>query len=219
MVAALLIKPNKLFADDVREILTANFDRVSVYCGQVGDPLPAGLLDDKPDVLISYLAPWVVPEQVLNDTKKWNINFHPGPPEYAGIGCTNFAIYNGEKQYGVTCHHMAARVDTGKIIEVARFAILPDDTVFALTNRAYEHLFALFQKIIPLVASGGPLPESEERWNENINTRSQLEELCVIRPDMTEEEVARRIRATTYPNMPGAYVELYGRRFEHNPHR
>ena len=31
--------------------------------------------------------------------------------------------------------------------------------------------------------------------------------LCMIKRDMSEEEVGRRIRATTYPGMPGAYWE------------
>jgi len=72
-------------------------------------------------LLISYISPWIVPNKVLSNTIKWNINFHPGPPEYPGIGCFNYAIYDSAKQFGATAHIMKPKVDTGEIIGVNRF--------------------------------------------------------------------------------------------------
>lgn len=84
--------------------------------------------------MISYLCPWILPEHLLERAKVASVNFHPGPPEYPGIGCTNFAIYNQEVIFGMTCHHMATRVDTGKIVAVRRFPLFPTDTVLSLTE-------------------------------------------------------------------------------------
>ena len=101
-------------------------------------------LQKKYDLLISYISPWIVPANILNKTKKWNINFHPGPPEYPGIGCFNFAIYNSEKEFGSTAHIMEKRVDTGEIIGVERFGMSDIETVESLSLKTYDSLFNLY---------------------------------------------------------------------------
>ena len=54
------------------------------------------------------------------------INFHPGPPEYRGIGCVNFAILNKEKYYGATAHRMSNKIDNGPILLADYFKISKD---------------------------------------------------------------------------------------------
>lgn len=187
------------------------------YClGKWGDPLPAAIQHWEGDYLVSYLSRWVVPEALLQRARKAAINFHPASPDYPGIGCNNFALYENAKEYGVTCHHMATKVDTGRIIAVRRFPILPDDDVAALLKRTYEHQIALFFEIARLMADGRDLPVSDERWTRPPFTRKQFNELFRITPDMPKEEIARRVRAISYgPYRP--YVELDGYRFEYKP--
>ena len=118
-------------ADGVRalEFCQKNFARVTFCLGKWGDPLPEEIRCWEGDYIISYLSRWVVPEDLLKRAKKAAINFHPASPEYPGIGCNNFALYENAKEYGVTCHHMASKVDTGKIIAVKRFPVYPEDDV------------------------------------------------------------------------------------------
>ena len=187
---------------------------VQVFIGERGDPFPVlPAAEQPPDVIISYLAPWVVPMGVLQKARVAAINFHPGPPEYPGIGCTNFALYNQERMYGVTAHHMTERVDTGPIIAVRRFPIHQEDSVLALTQRCYQHLSVLLKEVVTAYLSMGRLPEPQERWARKPSTRQDLERLCEVQMGMSPEEVARRVRATTYPGMPGAFIDLYGYRF------
>ena len=98
--------------------LSAN---VEVHVGRWGDAFPSAARDWSGDLIISYLSRWVVPADVLGAARVAAINLHPAPPEYPGIGCINFALYDEVTQYGVTCHHMAPTVDTGPIIAVRRF--------------------------------------------------------------------------------------------------
>jgi methionyl-tRNA formyltransferase len=140
------------------------------------------------------------------------INFHPGSPEYPGIGCTNFAIYNGEKDYGVTCHYMKGSVDTGNIIAVKRFPIAKEDTVFGVTQHCYQLIETMFYEIMDCILQGNPLPVSTEQWKRKPYTRKELNELCYISPDMPAEEVERRIKATTY-RWPWAYTKIGNRTF------
>ena len=65
---------------------------IDIFYGESFDPFPEKVKKNNYDLLISYISPWIVPKAVLDKTKRWNINFHPGPPEYPGIGCFNFAI-------------------------------------------------------------------------------------------------------------------------------
>lgn len=201
--------------DDCLAFLERLGHDVRAVVGARGEDLPAVCLDWHGDVIISYMSPWIVPEALLARARIASINFHPGPPEYPGTGCTNFALYHGEREYGVTVHHLDPTADTGRIIAVRRFPCRECDSVWDLTHRSYQHLTQLFVEVIGQFVSTGTLPKSSERWGRRPYRRSELEELCRISPDMPKGEVDRRIRATTFPGMPGAYVEIGGHTFEY----
>jgi len=187
-------------------------NKVTSCLGKWGDPLPDDVETWHGDYIISYLSRWVVPEILLKRARKAAFNFHPASPEYPGIGCNNFALYEDAKEFGVTCHHMAPRVDTGSIIKVLRFPVFPVDTVATLLARTYAYQLVLFYDIVAGIFSGRELPVSEENWTREPFTREQFNDLMKITPDMSREEIARRVRATSF----GSYqpsVELGGYSF------
>lgn len=186
---------------------------VLIVEGDQGTSFPDQARSWTGDYIISFLSGWVIPEAVLKNAKKAAINFHPAPPEYPGTGCYNFAIYDNAAEYGVTCHHMVARVDSGPIIKVLRFPLHAGDSVALLKERSMGHLLSLFQEIAALVLADKPLPQSGETWKRKPYTRKELEALCRVTPDMDDDEITRRIRATHFPGFPGCYVELAGKRF------
>jgi hypothetical protein len=61
-----------------------------------------------------------------------------------------------------------------------------------------------------------PLPVAGEQWKRVPYTRKQLNELCEITPGMNEEEIEKRIRATTYKT-PWAYTKIGKRVFKLQP--
>lgn len=186
-----------------------------VLTARRGEAWPRDTDEWSGEYIISYLSPLIIPGHLLERCTGAAVNFHPGPPEYPGIGCTNFALYNGETEYGVTCHHMAPAVDTGPIIALKRFPVSPTDTVQSLTQRCHAEIAALFLDIMALILNREPLPRSAETWTRKPYRRSELDALCKITPEMTSDEVARRVRAVTFPGAPGAFIELHGRRFEY----
>lgn len=200
------------------EFCQQNFARVTHCLGKWGDPLPDDIRRWKGDYIISYLSRWVVPEELLSRAKKAAINFHPASPEYPGIGCNNFALYENAKEYGVTCHHMASKVDTGGIIAVKRFPVYPEDDVASLLKRTYENQIALFFEITQLMAAGKDLPVASEKWTRPPFTRKQFNELFKVTPDMSKEEITRRLRAISYKHWQ-PYVEIEGFRFEYKPEK
>lgn len=192
------------------------FSSVTSCLGDWGDPAPPELTRWTGDYIISYLSRWVIPRQALSRARIAAINFHPAPPEYPGIGCTNFALYDEVSEYGVTCHHMAPAVDSGAIIAVRRFPVLPTDDVASLLTRTYDEQLALFYEIAGLIADGNALPASAERWARRPFTRAEFDELCRITPDMSKEEVRRRVRATTFGRWRPV-VDIHGYVFELKP--
>ncbi len=219
MRIVLFIKKDKPATGEVIEYLSKRSDDFIFYAGAREDGFPEEAVISFQDILISYLSPWVIPEGTLKNTRLWNINFHPGPPEYPGIGCFNFAIYNGEKSYGVTAHLMDKSVDSGKIIAVKRFPLLPSDSVHSLSVKSYECMLSLFREVMDLVLAKGEIPDCGEKWQRKAYRREDLEDLCRIDPGMGKEEIEKRIKATTYPDMPGAYMDIVGYRFAYAPDR
>ena len=172
-----------------------------------GDPMPSELNIWEGDLLISYLSQWIIPPVLLETASMAAINLHPGSPEYPGIGCTNFAMYNEEKEFGVTCHHMFSKVDCGPIIAVRRFPIFETDTVFSLTQRCYVEILHLFFDLLTGILQGNKLPVSQEYWKRKAYTRKDLNMLCELTPRMSREEVEKRVRATTYGDKIWAFMK------------
>jgi len=198
----------KLASEYVKQI----FPNTQIVFGARGEKFPDNLSGWKGDYLLSYLSPWIISKSLIERAKKGAINWHPGPPEYPGIGCTNFAIYNNEKEFGITCHYMLRKVDTGKIVEVERFPILENDTVFSITQKCYSLILNSFYRIVENISNNSRLPESNENWTRKPYTRKELDDLSEIKPDMTIDEIERRIKATTY-DKPWAFVDIKGKKF------
>jgi methionyl-tRNA formyltransferase len=188
------------------EFCRLNFATVGVYLGNWDNPWPRDAGAAQWDFVISYLSRWIVPADML-ERAKLAINFHPGPPEYPGYGCNNFAIYEGAKDYGVCCHHMAPCVDTGAIIATTRFSVLPNDDGGTLLARAYDYQLVLFYEVVARIVRGEELPVSSEKWTRKPFTRRQFDELGRITADMTQDEVARRTRATNVGALKPAVVK------------
>ncbi len=187
-------------------------ERLRVYTGKVGDPFPE--IPDNPDTILSFLSPWIIPANLLNRADL-ALNWHPGSADYPGIGCYNFALYEEAEEFGAVSHIMAAKVDTGAIIEERRFPVTQDDSVETLKLRTMEIMLSMFEDSVENLASGKILEPCGVKWSRRPFTRKELNDLTVITTDMSEEEVKRRIRATTYPGYPGPKVKVGGEYFHY----
>jgi len=204
----LFLAKHKPFSKEASELIKKNFPESEIIFGEREEPFPEAVLTDQWDYIISYMSPWILPKQLLDNVKIAAINFHPGSPHYPGIGCTNFAIYNEEKEYGVTVHHIAEKVDTGNIIHVERFPIFEKDSVYSLSQRCYAYIYISFIKLFSLILMGQGMPESDEEWQRRPYRRKELNDLCRLAKDMPKDEIEKRIKATDYPGMPGASWDM-----------
>jgi methionyl-tRNA formyltransferase len=209
-------KKNDAYCEKAIKFIKKHFQVYRILVGKRGDPFPSKISLWKGDYIISYLSPWIIKASLLKRAKIASINFHPGPPEYPGIGCTNFAIYNREKVFGVACHHMNRKVDTGKIIAVKRFPLNKSDVVYSLTQKCYKHILSLFYDIMDIVINGRKLPEIKENWTRKPYKRFELNELCRITTDMNEKEIKRRVKSVSFANKSGAYIKIAGMKFKYS---
>lgn len=147
------------------------------------------------------------------------VNFHPGPPEFPGSGCTNFALYEGAETFGVTAHLIEKVVDSGQILAFRRFPIAAEDNLHTLTKKTHSALFALARKLISdalhdpkwihrIIADGDP----GVCWSGTRKRMSAVDEFAQIPLSITKSDLERRVRAFHHPDFP-LTLTLHGRRF------
>lgn len=202
-------KENDPFSVQAAEFVQLHYPTAKIIYSIREKPFPKELYNWKGDLIISYLSQWIIPKQLLDSANFAAINFHPGPPEYPGIGCTNFAIYDEAEEFGITCHHMNAKVDTGMLIAMKRFPVFSEDTVYSITQQCYSAILDMFYNIFDIIMSGKNLPAANENWKRKPYLRKELNDLCKLTPDMGVDEIERRIKATNYLQ-PWAFMQADG---------
>ena len=101
------------------------------------------------DYLLSIANLNILPDRLLELPKEGSINFHDGLlPDYGGVYTTSWAIYNREKEHGITWHYIDSGIDTGEILHVERFALAEDETAFTLNVRCHEAAIETFGPMI-----------------------------------------------------------------------
>lgn len=140
-----------------------------------GEPWPSTIDAWEGDWLISFRGDLIVPEEIYGRARKGALNFHPAPPRYRGLGSQFYAIYNGDTEFGTTCHHLAPSVDTGSIIRVDTFPIAPGETATSLRHHvgAYS-LMQFFEIVTDHILPGKPLPDPQLSWGDRLYTNKGL---------------------------------------------
>jgi methionyl-tRNA formyltransferase len=189
--------------------------RLDLAAGRLGLPLVGEqqLYADPPDdvdFVVSFLFWNRIREPLLSLGSVGCLNFHPAPlPDFRGLGGYNVALLEGLREWGVSCHFVDERFDTGDVVEVERFEIDPEaETAFSLDLKSQEHLVGLFERVMQSALDGGPLPR-EPQGEGRYLSRAEFDELRLVRPG---DDLSRKLRAFWYPPWPGATIEVDGRR-------
>lgn len=88
-------------------------------------------------------------------------NVHNGLlPQHRGLApvAVLFALLHGHSEYGATLHEVEAGIDTGTVLAEERFPIPPDTRYHHLFLRGVQTCHRLFQRALPAIATGRPLP-------------------------------------------------------------
>lgn len=116
----------------------------------------AALLDEyKPEIIVVVAYGKILPLNVIEYPKYGCINLHVSLlPKYRGAAPMQRAIMDGEEETGVTIMYMAEGLDTGDIISVEKFPILPEDDFESIHDRSAEVGSRLLSETIEKIYSG-----------------------------------------------------------------
>ena len=79
-------------------------------------------------------------------------NFHPGIlPFYPGKNCVSGAIYNGEKQIGITVHKMNSIIDNGKILFKKKVKLSKNDNLLSAMFKLRKINLSLLKRLLLLL--------------------------------------------------------------------
>lgn len=122
------------------------------------------VLDDlkirKTDWIILAGFLWLIPENILKAFPQRIINIHPALlPAYGGKGMFGMKVHeaviaSGEKQSGITIHHVNELYDEGNIIFQATCQIQPGDTPDMLAAKIHELEYEYFPVVIEKLVTG-----------------------------------------------------------------
>jgi len=163
----------------------------------------------RPDVIYSIYYRYLLPDAILNCAKLGAFNLHGSLlPKYRGRAPVNWMIVNGEREGGLTLHHMVARADAGDIVAQRACAIEDSDT--ALT--VYRKLVPLGAEIIreyhPLIVTGrAPRMKQDLARGSYFGRRTPAEGRIDWR--WSARRIFNLVRAVTHP-YPGAFCYAAG---------
>lgn len=168
------------------------------------------------DFLISFLNPVYINKSIRNKIKKKSYNFHPGPPEYPGFGCYNFAMLNKAKFYGSTVHEINDKFDNGRIIDVKTFKISYEKlTLDKLIKFTHKNLVQQSKLIISRIISGKKIIIKKKiNWKRKAFTKKEFEMSRKISFTDTKKDIVRKIKAFSYKNYKSVYILYKGFKFE-----
>jgi methionyl-tRNA formyltransferase len=107
------------------------------------------------DLLVVCDYGQILSAETLATAQMGGINLHASLlPKYRGAAPINWAIYDGERETGVTVIHMTPRVDAGPCIAQAATDIEPEETAVELETRLSELGAWLIRRTIDSLESG-----------------------------------------------------------------
>ena len=65
-----------------------------------------------------------------------------------------------------------------------------------------------FHKEVGSAILNNPVLGTDEDWERKLFTPQELNNFCIISPDMSEDEIKRRVKSITFPNALGAYIKI-----------
>lgn len=206
-------------SSDLRKhLLSLGFCLTYLESAARGEVLPNEAYKWSGDYIICFRSLFILPKKLIERAAIASINFHPGPPEYPGSGCLNFALYDRVKSYGVTAHLMDEKIDHGPILAVNRFCIDEEDGVDTLLVKTHCRLLQMaiwFTEKLSAVNGFVAVCRKEcrnEYWQGPARKLSELDYLMNISLDVSEGEIERLIRAT-YTSKHRPFVVMHGYKF------
>ena len=158
----------------------------------------------RPAVIYSFYYRNLLPAEVLEQAQLGAFNMHGSLlPKYRGRAPVNWMLVNGEREAGVTLHHMVARADAGDIVAQRAVAISDDDTALTLYRKIVPIGAALIHDYHPQIVAGSAPRRAQDVAQGSYFGRRRPED-GRIDWNWPARRIFNLVRAVTHP-YPGAF--------------
>ncbi len=163
-----------------------------------------------PDAFFSFYYRDLLGAELLAIPSRGAFNLHGSLlPRYRGRAPVNWVLVNGERETGVTLHHMLAQADAGDVVGQSRVAIADDDTALTLMRKVDRAADALLDELVPKLRDGtAPRAPQDATQATTFGRRRPADGL--IDWKRPANEIRNLVRAVAQP-YPGAFSDV-GRR-------
>ncbi len=162
-----------------------------------------------PDVIFSFYYRHMINKDILSIPPSGAYNLHGSLlPAYRGRVPVNWVLVYGEKQTGVTLHHMIDKPDAGDIVGQKAVDIDFSDTAQTLYDKLCRAARTLLEEILPLIREG-KAPRTPQDLTKGSYFGGRRPEDGRIDWRWPAVRIYNLIRAVTEP-YPGAFAYLPG---------
>jgi methionyl-tRNA formyltransferase len=178
---------------------------------KLGDEWVEHIAAMKPAVIYSFYYRNLIADEVLRLAAFGAYNLHGSMlPKYRGRAPVNWMLVNGEREAGVTLHHMIARADAGDIVAQRGVPITDDDTALTLYRKLVPMAATLVREFHPLIIEG-IAPRRRQVLAEGSYFGRRRPEDGRIDWNWPARQIFNLVRAVTHP-YPGAFCGAEGRK-------
>ena len=156
-----------------------------------------------------------IDKKVRKKIKINSFNFHPGPPEYPGFGCYNFALLDKVSVYGSTIHMIDDKFDNGKILHVNRFKVSYKKlNLEKLISMTHKSIIKQAKDFINDILNEQLKINDKLKWKKKAFTKKEFEIEREIKLNDSKKRILKKIKAFTYKDYESVYINLKGFKFE-----
>ncbi len=156
------------------------------------------LLTHNADIGVSLSFNQIFKKDLIDVFPLGMINCHAGKlPYYRGRNVLNWALINGEKEIGVTCHYIDDKVDTGDIILQKVFPVTQGDDYSSVLDKAYEKCAEVLSESLEFIEQGNVKRIKQQGWGTYCTGREDGDEF--INWGWSSEHIFNFVRAITHP--------------------
>lgn len=171
----------------------------------------ARLREFAPDVTVLGGYGKILKAPIIAVAARMTVNLHGGRlPKYRGSSPMNWALINGEREFGISIIKVDAGVDTGDLLLERVFPIDPAHTIADLHHRANAEFPDMLLEVLRGFAAGSLVPRKQAGTGSYYPLRFS-EDGFILWDMLTAEQVHNRIRALTEP-YPCAFTYYRGRK-------
>jgi methionyl-tRNA formyltransferase len=169
----------------------------------------AKIKEIRPDIIFAIGSMQLMPPEILSIPSLGVLNIHPALlPKYRGRYSTAHAIFNREKETGVTLHWMDEKIDSGPIILQESYPIGSDDTAKDVYDRFTEVGTRLFGVFLDMLEDDVKIASRKQNESEATYYPKNLPNNGVIDWSWDGEKIRRFVRAMTFPPFPPVTFKL-----------